>query len=98
MRTNQHVCCRDPDSPFETFVKLFESNPIKPNDMMGKLAKTCLHVNEAVRLTEREFILEVFNQVRHIFEYITAQEYTVWFLVPCLGDKDQLRSKVSTSN
>ncbi|XP_032572478.1 protein ORD [Drosophila sechellia] len=84
---------KDPDSPFETFVKLFESNPIKSNDTIGKLAKTCLHVNEAVRLTEREFILEVFNQVRHIFEYITAQEYTVWFLVPCLGDNDQLRSK-----
>ncbi|EDW56913.1 GM15567 [Drosophila sechellia] len=89
----KHLCDLDPDSPFETFVKLFESNPIKSNDTIGKLAKTCLHVNEAVRLTEREFILEVFNQVRHIFEYITAQEYTVWFLVPCLGDNDQLRSK-----
>ncbi|EDV56770.1 protein ORD [Drosophila erecta] len=80
---------RDPDSPFETFVKLFDSNPIQTNDVICKLVKTCLHVNEAVRLTEREFILEVFNQVRHIFEYITAQEYTVWFLVPCLNDNGQ---------
>ncbi|XP_043643575.1 protein ORD [Drosophila teissieri] len=83
---------RDPDSPFETFVKLFDSKPMPPNDVISKLVKTCLHIDEAVRLSEREFILEVFNQVRHIFEYITAQEYTVWFLVPCLGDDDEQRS------
>ncbi|EDW92293.2 protein ORD [Drosophila yakuba] len=83
---------RDPDSPFETFVKLFDSDPMPSNDVICKLVKTCLHIDEAVRLSEREFILEVFNQVRHIFEYITAQEYTVWFLVPCLSDNDQQHS------
>nr|XP_016928049.1 protein ORD isoform X2 [Drosophila suzukii] len=82
---------KDPDSPFETFVKLFERQAMQPQDVVCKLVKTCLHVNEAVRLAERKFILEVFDQVRRIFEYITVNEYTVWFLVPCLNNKDQLR-------
>jgi len=61
---------------------------MQPQDVVCKLVKTCLHVNEAVRLAERKFILEVFDQVRRIFEYITVNEYTVWFLVPCLNNKD----------
>jgi len=68
---------------------------MQPQDVVCKLVKTCLHVNEAVRLAERKFILEVFDQVRRIFEYITVNEYTVWFLVPCLNNKDQLRPMVS---
>ncbi|XP_017077681.2 protein ORD [Drosophila eugracilis] len=82
---------KDPDSPFEIFVKLFDHQAMQPQDVITKLVKKCLHVNEAVRLAERKFVLDVFNQVRRIFEFITMNEYTVWFLVPCLHNKDQLR-------
>ncbi|KAH8309511.1 hypothetical protein KR059_011204, partial [Drosophila kikkawai] len=73
---------KDPDGPFESFVKLFDREAMEPQDVICRMATKCLEVNEAVRLTERSFVLNVFNQVRHIFEYITVNEYTVWFLVP----------------
>ncbi|XP_070069742.1 protein ORD isoform X1 [Drosophila takahashii] len=82
---------KEHDGPFETFVRLFDRQAMEPQDVVCQLFKTCLHVNEAVRLAEGKFILEILNQVRQIFEYITSNEYTVWFLVPCLNNKDQLR-------
>ncbi|XP_017053749.1 LOW QUALITY PROTEIN: protein ORD [Drosophila ficusphila] len=82
---------KESNSPFETFVKLFDRQAMQPQDALCKLAKTCLEVKEAVRLEERKFVLEVFNQVRRIFEYITANEYTVWFVVPSQNDSQTLR-------
>ncbi|KAI8037654.1 protein ORD isoform X1 [Drosophila gunungcola] len=82
---------KDPENPFKTFAKLFYRRPMEPQDFFSKLAKTCVHVNEAVRLSERKFVLQVFDQVCRIFEYITFYEYTVWFLVPRLNNIEQLR-------
>ncbi|KAH8252287.1 hypothetical protein KR038_002350 [Drosophila bunnanda] len=78
-----------PDSPFETFIKLFDRQTMEPQDTLCRLATKCLQVNETVRLTERRFVLNVFDQVRQIFEYITVQEYTVWFLVPSRKNSDE---------
>ncbi|KAH8358034.1 hypothetical protein KR084_000127, partial [Drosophila pseudotakahashii] len=82
---------KEHDGPFETFVRLFDRQAMEPQDVVCQLFKKCLHVNEAVRLAEGKFILDILNQVRQIFEYITSNEYTVWFLVPCLNNTDQLR-------
>ncbi|KAH8290899.1 hypothetical protein KR054_006900, partial [Drosophila jambulina] len=71
-----------PDGPFETFIKLFDRQAMEPEDVLCRLATSYLQVNETVRLSERRFLLNVFDQVRQIFEYITVKEYTVWFLVP----------------
>ncbi|KAH8386356.1 hypothetical protein KR200_008308, partial [Drosophila serrata] len=78
-----------PDSPFETFIKLFERETMEPQDVLCRLATKYLQVNETVRLTERRFVLNVFDQVRQIFEYITVQEYSVWFLVPSRKSSDE---------
>lgn len=80
---------REPDSPFETFIRLFDRQVMAPRDVLCRLATTCLQVNETVRLTERRFVLNVFDQVRQIFEYITVKEYTVWFLVPSRKDSNE---------
>ncbi|BFG05832.1 protein ORD [Drosophila madeirensis] len=71
-----------PDNPFETFAKLFERQVLDEGNVICQLARSCVTLTEAVRRSEREFVLQVFNQVRSTFEYITMNRYTVWFLVP----------------
>ncbi|KAH8253712.1 hypothetical protein KR032_006596, partial [Drosophila birchii] len=72
------------DSPFESFIKLFDRQAMEPQDVLWRLASKCLQVNQTVRLSERKFVLNVLDEIRQIFEYITGNEYTVWFLVPSL--------------
>ncbi|XP_033252449.1 protein ORD-like [Drosophila miranda] len=71
-----------PGNPFEIFAKLFVRKELDEEDLVCKLAESCITVNEAVLRSERQFVMQVFNHVRGIFEYITMKQYTVWFLVP----------------
>ncbi|XP_022222996.2 protein ORD [Drosophila obscura] len=79
---NSYKNFQTPENPFETFAKLFERQDLEEEDVLCKMAKSCMTLNEAVRRSEREFVLQVFDHVRRIFEYITMNKYTVWFLVP----------------
>ncbi|SPP73549.1 protein ORD [Drosophila guanche] len=79
---NSYKNFQTPDNPFETFVKLFERQDLDEGNVICQLARSCVTVQEAVRRSEREFVLQVFNKVRSTFEYITMNKYTVWFLVP----------------
>ncbi|XP_016971074.1 protein ORD [Drosophila rhopaloa] len=81
---------KEPESPFDTFVKLFCSQENEPQPLLCNLATTCVEVDDATRLAERRFVLEVFDQVRQIFEYITFDEYSVWFLVPHPNNIEQV--------
>ncbi|XP_023162511.1 protein ORD isoform X2 [Drosophila hydei] len=77
---------REDGNPFDTFAKLLDrQNNDHHQLLLKKLATNCLAANEATRLTERRFLLQMFDKVRIIFEYITINEYTVWFFVPRLN-------------
>ncbi|EDW60246.1 protein ORD isoform X1 [Drosophila virilis] len=72
-------------NPFDTFAKLLERPDDDQQKLLKRLANNFLVANETTRLTERRFLLHIFDQVRCIFEYITINEYTVWFFVPRLN-------------
>lgn len=91
------VACRDDYNPFETFAKLFERQNYADQELLHKLTTDCLMASETTRLCERRFVLHIFDQVRSIFEYITANEYTVWFFVPRLNSYTTLEQVVSWS-
>ncbi|KAM8713639.1 hypothetical protein ACLKA7_013890 [Drosophila subpalustris] len=72
-------------NPFEAFAKLFDHPDYEEQELLDKLTTSCLATNEALRLSERRFVLHIFEEVRQIFEFITVNEYTVWFFVPRLN-------------
>ncbi|XP_034476134.1 protein ORD [Drosophila innubila] len=72
-------------NPFENFAKLFNYPDYEQPELLEKMATKCLAAIEIVRLSERRFVLQIFEQVRQIFEFITFSEYTVWFFVPRLN-------------
>ncbi|XP_062135785.1 protein ORD-like [Drosophila sulfurigaster albostrigata] len=72
-------------NPFETFAKLFHHEDYERNELLEQLASTCLFNREAIELSERRFLLSVFDDVRKIFEYITCNEYSLYFFVPRLN-------------
>ncbi|XP_017096515.2 protein ORD [Drosophila bipectinata] len=78
----------DSDSPFLNFVKLFDRSAVKPHDLTCQVGKLYLEVNEKVWVQERRFVLNLFNQVRRIFEFITNSQHTVWFVLPDRQMKD----------
>ncbi|XP_033247066.1 protein ORD-like [Drosophila miranda] len=71
-----------PGNPFEIFAKLFVRKELDGEDLVCKLAESCITGHKAVLRSERLFVMQAFNHVRRIFEYITMKQYTVWFLVP----------------
>ncbi|KAH8305968.1 hypothetical protein KR018_007342, partial [Drosophila ironensis] len=87
----------DPENPFETFLKLVDRKLMEPQHMICKLAKTCIEVNEFAQLRERQFVLDVFKHVGYIFEYITLNEYTIWFLIPGVNMDDPM-TRVTLDN
>lgn len=76
---------RQDGNPFESFAKLFDHPSYEKPKLLEKLATNCLATIEIVRLSERRFVLHIFELVREIFEFITFSEYTVWFFVPRLN-------------
>ncbi|XP_033252654.1 protein ORD-like [Drosophila miranda] len=83
-----------PGNPFEIFAKLFVRKELDEEDLVCKLAESCITVNEAVLRSERQFVMQVFNHVRGIFEYFTMKQYTVWFLVPGAQGPQSLTEEV----
>ncbi|EDV37155.2 uncharacterized protein Dana_GF13305 [Drosophila ananassae] len=81
----------DSDSPFLTFVNLFDRTAVKPQDLSYRVGKVYLEVSERLWIQERRFVLDLFNQVRRIFEFITNNEHTVWFVLPERQVKDPTR-------
>ncbi|XP_068147551.1 protein ORD [Drosophila tropicalis] len=71
-------------NPFDKFIDIFLRSQEQQNELLYKLTTNCLSVIESARLVERHFVLKVFREVHRIFEYITADEYTVMFYVPRL--------------
>lgn len=88
--------CRHNGNPFEIFAKLFERQNYEDRELLHKLTSDCLLVSETTRLCERRCVLHIFEQVRSIFENITAKEYTVWFFVPRLNSYTTLEHVVSS--
>lgn len=84
----------DSDSPFLTFVNLFDRTAVKPQDLSYRVGKVYLEVSERLWIQERRFVLDLFNQVRRIFEFITNNEHTVWFVLPERQVKDPTRPMV----
>ncbi|KAH8327119.1 hypothetical protein KR074_003133, partial [Drosophila pseudoananassae] len=78
----------DSDSPFLNFVKLFDRTAVKPQDLTYQVGKVYLEVSESLWIEERRFVLNLFNQVRRIFEFITNNQQTVWFVLPDRQMKD----------
>ncbi|XP_017864844.1 PREDICTED: protein ORD [Drosophila arizonae] len=77
---------REDGNPFDTFAKLLDrQNNDHDHVLLKKLATNCLAACEATRQSERRFLLQIFDKVRIIFEYITINQYTVWFFVPRLN-------------
>ncbi|EDW73679.2 uncharacterized protein Dwil_GK19556 [Drosophila willistoni] len=71
-------------NPFDKFIDIFLRSQEGHDEVLHKLTTNCLSVIESSRLVERHFVLKVFSEVHRIFEYITAEEYTVMFYVPRL--------------
>ncbi|XP_030387631.1 protein ORD isoform X2 [Scaptodrosophila lebanonensis] len=80
------------DNPFETFSKLFARTVVPPTGFLGKLTTKCLISNKLSDLAERRFVMNLFNDVRRMFEYVTINEYTVWFYVPRLMRFDSMEN------
>ncbi|XP_062132733.1 protein ORD-like isoform X3 [Drosophila sulfurigaster albostrigata] len=83
--TDSYRHFREKGNPFETFAKLFHHEDYERNELLEQLASTCLFNREAIRLSERRFLMTVFDDVRKIFEYITCDEYSLYFFVPRLN-------------
>lgn len=62
---------------------------------MENLTTNYLAANEALQLSARRFVLNIFEHVRQIFEFITINEYTVWFFVQRLNRYTALNQVVS---
>ncbi|ALC41334.1 ord [Drosophila busckii] len=77
-------------NPFDIFVKLFNSQQAVPKQLLCKLTSACVECTEQLRLAERRFVLQVFRHVRQMFEYITDNDYSVWFFVPSLNRYEEL--------
>lgn len=63
-----------------------------------KLTTTVLTAGAYLNRARLSHLISIFNDIRWIFEYMTCNEYTVWFLLPsCFGNLHDI-SQITTEN
>ncbi|XP_037817984.1 protein ORD [Lucilia sericata] len=89
---------REGNKLLKKFSKLYAKGNVYPNDLLCQLTSSVLTARNYLNNSRLSHLLNIFNDIRWVFEYITCSEYSVWFLLPSrFGNLKDIR-EITTEN
>ncbi|XP_065362182.1 protein ORD [Calliphora vicina] len=89
---------KDGNKLLKEFCKLYAQRKLPQNEVLSQLTTSVLTARNFLNNSRLSHLLNIFNDIRWVFEYITCCEYTVWFLLPSVFGNLKDISEITTEN